>query len=216
VSAYAMLVIIVGGRMIPSFTRNWLNRLGRTDFPVPYNGFDTLSILSAAAAFAAWVLVPEAMPTTVMALVAALLHTARLWRWRGWTTSAEPLITVLHVAYAFVPLGFCAIGLAALGAMDTTSAVHVLTVGTIASMMLAVMTRATRGHTGRELAASKTTCISYIAIVACAFTRPIAGQWPELAPILYPVSALLWLLAFGSYLWEYAPMLVNERRKARS
>jgi len=211
-----MLVIIVGGRMIPSFTRNWLNRVGRTDFPVPYNSFDTISILSAGAAFAAWVLVPETPLTAGLASVAALLQGVRLWRWRGWTTWAEPLITILHAAYVFVGLGLASIGLASSGLMDATSAVHVLTVGTIASMMLAVMTRATRGHTGRELVASKTTCVSYLAIVACAFTRPIAGQWPELAPMLYPVSGLLWLLAFGAYLLEYAPMLINERRKARN
>lgn len=215
VSAYATLVIIVGGRMIPSFTRNWINRFGRTDFPVPYNSFDTISILSALTAFTAWVLAPETMLTAALAFAAALLHAVRLWRWRGWTTWAEPLVTILHAAYVFVALGLTSIGLAASGLMDTTSAVHVLTVGTIATMMLAVMTRATRGHTGRELTASKNTCVSYLAIIVCAFTRPVAGQWPELAPFLYPVSGLLWLLAFGAYLVEYAPMLINERRKTR-
>jgi uncharacterized protein involved in response to NO len=216
VSAYVVLIVIVGGRMIPSFTRNFINRLGRTDFPVPYNAFDTFTIVLAAMALALWSLYPESSVTAVLALLSAVAHVIRLLRWRGWTVLAEPLLSVLHASYAFVPLGLVSIALSALDIMDATSGLHVLTVGTIASMMLAVMTRATRGHTGRELAASRMTSATYVAIIVCALVRPLAGQFPELAPILYPAAGLLWMTAFGGYVWEHGPMLINERRKVRA
>jgi uncharacterized protein involved in response to NO len=213
ISAYAVLVTIVGGRMIPSFTRNWINRFGRTDFPAPFNSFDTVAILSAVLAFGFWTFAPQSMLTAITALSAAALQTARLIRWRGWTVLAEPLVSILHGAYAFVPLGLASIGLSALGVIDATSTLHILTVGLIATMMLAVMTRATRGHTGRDLTASKITSTAYLALIACAFLRPLASQFPEFSDVLYPLSGVLWLTAFGGFLLEYGPMLVRQRRK---
>jgi uncharacterized protein involved in response to NO len=207
-----MMIVIVGGRMLPSFTRNWLSKAGRTDFPVPYNKFDLLAIVLTIPAFASWVVSPESLVTAIAAAAAATLHAARLWRWRGWTTAREPLVLVLHLAYALVPLGLAAISASAAGVMDNTAAIHVLTVGTVTSMMLAVMTRATRGHTGRELSASVSTSASYAAIFLCALVRPVAALVPEHADILYALAAVLWMAAFGLYLVEYGPMLVARRK----
>jgi uncharacterized protein involved in response to NO len=211
-AAYVMLIVVVGGRMLPSFTRNWLNRFGRTDFPVAYNRFDLAVIFYSILAFALWVLDPESMATGIAAAGAAILHLARLLRWRGWTTLKEPLVTILHLSYAFVPLGFFAISATAFGLTDGSSALHVLTIGTIATMMIAVMTRATRGHTGRELTASRTTLVTYAAIIACAVVRPLTALLPDQAALVYAAAGLLWLLAFGTYLFEYGPMLVAKRR----
>lgn len=213
VAAYVMMIVIVGGRMLPSFTRNWLNKSGRTDFPVPYNNYDLAVIVLSVPAFALWVILPDSPVTGILALVLAAIQTVRLYRWRGWATTREPLVTVLHLAYAFVPLGFLAIGAAAFGLIAPISALHLLSVGTITAMMLAVMTRATRGHTGRELTASRLTCLSYAAIFLCALVRPLAEWMPDhLAPI-YAVAGLLWLGAFGAFLFEYGPMLVLRRRQ---
>ncbi|MBL0373575.1 NnrS family protein [Rhizobium sp. KVB221] len=212
IAAYTMMIVIVGGRILPSFTRNWLNKSGRTDFPVPYNGFDLTVILLSVPAFALWIVLPESSLTAGVTASAALLQGVRLWRWRGWTTWREPLVVVLHLSYALVPAGFAAISAAALGLMESTAVLHVLTVGTITSMMLAVMTRATRGHTGRELTASVTTCISYAAIFACALARPSTAFMPDHAPAIYAVAGILWLAAFGLYLIEYGPMLVARRK----
>ena len=79
-------------------------------------------------------------------------------------------------------------------------------------MMIAVMTRATRGHTGRELTASRTTLVTYAAIIACAVVRPLTALLPDQASLVYAAAGLLWLLAFGIYLFEYGPMLVAKRR----
>ncbi|MDE3822868.1 NnrS family protein [Sinorhizobium meliloti] len=212
ISAYVALVTIIGGRILPSFTRNWLNRAGRTEFPVPYNHFDTVAILAGIAALGAWTLVPDHPVTAVPAFAAALLHTVRLARWRGWRTWPEMLLVILHVAYAFVPLGFAAIGIGALGFVEELSVMHVLTVGAIAAMMLAVMTRASLGHTGYPLTASRLTAASYAAVVLSALLRPLAEMLPEIAPTLYAVSGSAWILAFALFCIEYGPILVRKRR----
>ena len=213
ISAYVTLILIVGGRIIPSFTRNWINKAGRTDFPVAYNRFDTAAILCGVAALSAWLVLSDGPLVAAAAALAALLHAVRLGRWRGWTTTAEMLVTILHIAYLFVPLGFLAIALAAADVLDATSALHVLTIGTVALMMLAVMTRASRGHTGRVLTASRTTTISYGAIILCAVLRPSASLFPEDLTVVYALSALAWLVSFGLFIVEYAPMLTRVRRK---
>jgi uncharacterized protein involved in response to NO len=212
VAAYVMMVVIIGGRILPSFTRNWLNRAGSTKFPVPYNRFDLAAIALSVPALALWVLVPEIQFTGIACLALAVLQTIRLARWRGWTTLAEPLVAILHLAYAFVPLGFAAIAATAFGLIDSISAMHVLTVGTIAAMMLAVMTRATRGHTGRELTASRLTCLSYAAVILCALVRPLTAVLPGQTELIYAASGILWLAAFVLYLGEYGPMLIARRK----
>ncbi|MDO6966889.1 NnrS family protein [Rhizobium alvei] len=213
-AALTMMIVIVGGRMIPSFTRNWLKKTGRTDFPVPYNQFDVLCILSTVPALGLFVLLPDSLTTAGFSMAAALLNLIRLLRWRGWNTAGEPLLLVLHIAYGFIPAGLIAIAASALTLSDANATLHVLTVGTIASMMLAVMTRATRGHTGRELSASPVTCLSYVAIFLCAVIRPAAGLLPEHAMMIYSAAAALWIGAFALYLIEYGPMLVLRRKPA--
>lgn len=216
VSAYTVLVIIVGGRIVPSFTRNWLNRFGRTDFPVPYNGFDTAAILIGIAALAVWTIEPESIVAVPTALLAAFMHAVRLIRWRGWTTWPEQVLVVLHVAYAFIPAGFITIALAALDVMDTRSVLHVFTVGVIGCMMLAVMTRASLGHTGRKLAASRVTIAAYVALIACALLRPAAEFFPSAMMHLYACSALFWIVGFGLFCVEYGPILTRERKPLKA
>ncbi|PWL17507.1 short-chain dehydrogenase [Falsochrobactrum shanghaiense] len=212
VSAFVLLVMLMGGRIIPSFTRNWLNRAGETRFPVPFNRYDALSVFIGAIACLGWIAAPESSPTVVFALIAGALHAIRLYRWRGWSTTPEKLVLILHVAYAFVPLGFIAVACSALGWLNPYSALHVMTVGVMGCMMLAVMTRATRGHTGRELTASPTTQLIYLCIVASALTRPFAEMIPDFFHTLLAASALLWMAAFSLYIAEYAPMLLRHRR----
>jgi len=214
VSAYIGLIIVVGGRILPSFTRNWLAKQGRTTFPTPYAFFDTVAIVLSVVALALWTVLPSGPVTAVVCCVAAALQFVRLYRWRGWTTAAEPLVLVLHVAYLFVPLGFLSMAAAAADVTDSAAAMHVLTIGTVTTMMLAVMTRATRGHTGRELRSSLTTNLSYGSIVLCALTRPLTTLFPEQAQWIYAAAGALWIAAFALFLVEYAPMLLRRRRQA--
>ncbi|MCF3641714.1 NnrS family protein [Rhizobium sp. TRM95111] len=212
VAAYVVLVMIVGGRIVPSFTRNWLNKFGRTDFPVPYNRYDSVAILAGAGAFAAWTASPGHAATAAVAIVAAVLHAIRLYRWRGWAVMPEKLLVVLHVAYAFIPLGLLAIGLSALGLLEERSVLHLLSVGAIACMMLAVMTRASLGHTGRALSASRLTVTAYAALILCALVRPLGEILPDANTQIYAAAGLLWIAAFGLFCFEYAPILARNRR----
>ncbi|MBZ7926988.1 NnrS family protein [Ensifer adhaerens] len=216
IAAYTMLIMIVGGRIVPSFTRNWLNKVGRTNFPVPYNRFDTAAILIGVAALAAWTFAPDHIVTGAIALTACAFHTVRLFRWRGLATWPEKLLFVLHAAYAFVPLGFLAISAGAIELLGEYPVMHVLTVGVIASMMLAVMTRASRGHTGRPLVGSAITSASYVAIMAAALIRPLADVLPVHYHHLIALSGVLWIAAFALFTLEYGPMLVCDRRSPRA
>ncbi len=212
VAAYVVLVTIIGGRIVPSFTRNWLNKAGRTEFPVPYNRYDTVAIIAGVGALAAWTAAPEHPITAALGFAAAVLHAVRLYRWRGWTVMPEKLLVVLHIAYAFVPLGLAAIGLAALGLLEERSVLHLLSVGVVACMMLAVMTRASLGHTGRALTASRLTVAAYAALILCALVRPFGEILPDASAEIYAAAGLLWILAFGLFCLEYAPILARKRR----
>jgi uncharacterized protein involved in response to NO len=105
VAAYVTLIMIIGGRILPSFTRNWLSKRGESRLPAPYGAVDTARMVLAVAALAAWVALPEHDATGMLGLVAALAQAVRLSRWRGWATRPEGLVLILHLAYAFVVLG---------------------------------------------------------------------------------------------------------------
>lgn len=213
VAGFVLLVLIIGGRVIPSFTRNWLHQRGVTVFPVAYNRFDLGVIGLSAMALACWAAAPLAPLTLLAALIAAGLNLARLARWQGWATRAEPLLFVLHLAYAFVPLGFLTILAAGLDLVQPVSALHVLTVGAIGTMMLAMMTRVTRGHTGRALSASRLTVLSYACVIAAALARPLADLLQAIW--LMEAAGLFWMLAFGLFTLEHGGMLIRQRRPPR-
>ncbi|MBC7152269.1 MAG: NnrS family protein [Rhizobium sp.] len=214
VSAYVVLIMIIGGRIIPSFSRNWLNQHGAKRFPIAFNRFDIAAIVGGAVALGGWTLLPGSRLTGLLALIAFGLHVARLARWRGHAVFAEKLLFILHLAYGFVPLGFLAIALGTEGYLATNSVLHVMTVGAIAAMMLAVMTRATRGHTGRVLTASRITTLSYAFILLAALFRPAADLLPDYMMELYSAAGFFWIAAFALFVFEYGPMLARVRRVA--
>jgi uncharacterized protein involved in response to NO len=155
---------------------------------------------------------PTRSGTAVIAFAAAVLTTIRLFRWAGHRTWSEPLVLILHIAYAFIPLGFLLLGLGILqpGMVSPTGAVHGWTAGAIGVMTLAVMTRATRGHTGQELTAKAPTQAIYALAVTSALARIVAAFDIHRDPML-AVSATAWCLAFGGFLFVYGPLLVRSR-----
>ena len=213
VGIYITLIALVGGRIVPSFTRNWLVKAGSPSLPLPYSHFDTASIVALAAAMLVWAVADDNFVAAPLAFAACGLQAFRLWRWVGWRTTREPLLLVLHVGYGFIPLGLFCVGLAELGFLSAASALHVLTVGAIGMMTLAVMTRASRGHTGRPLAASRTSTLAYLALGVAAAVRPFAEAFPDAYRPLLEVAAAGWIVAFALFLIEYGPMLI--RRSAR-
>ncbi|MGN6535524.1 MAG: NnrS family protein [Mesorhizobium sp.] len=216
IGAAIVLIMVIGGRIIPSFTRNWLARENPGRLPSPFGRFDAVAITVSALALAAWAFVPERTGTGVVLVAAALFNVVRLARWAGYRTTRDPLVLVLHVAYAFVPLGLLLAGCAALAQdiVPVAAAVHAFGVGAIGSMTLAVMTRATLGQTGRDLKASGGTVAIYACVVLAALLRILAAFDPG-RDMLIHTSAGLWAAAFLGYAALYGGMLVSPRLKAR-
>lgn len=211
-----VLIMIIGGRIIPSFTRNWLVRANPGRLPAPFNRFDVVTIVSSAAALGLWSILPEKPLTGVLLLAGGLLNGVRLARWAGHRTFRDPLVLVLHAAYLYVPVGLIVAGLGALcpQVVPPASGVHVFGVGAIGSMTLAVMARATLGHTGRDLKADTATCAVFAAILLAAPFRLAAVLLPE-ATVLLHVSASLWVAAFLGFATLYGGALIRPRMGPR-
>lgn len=207
-----MLIMLVGGRIIPAFTRNWLARQGPGRLPVPFNRTDQGVMVISVLALGAWILWPEAVATAILALLAMAANVGRLARWAGERTASEPLVLVLHLAYSFVPIGFGLLALAILApaVVSWTGALHGWTAGAIGLMTLAVMTRASLGHTGQALSATRPIQAIYGFALIAAVARIIAAfdLWRE--AMLY-AAALFWVAAFAGFVVVFAPLLLRPR-----
>lgn len=207
-----LLITLIGGRIIPSFTRNWLVRQAAGRLPVPFNMFDSILMVGTAVVLAAWVLMPSSLATAYLAAVAGILHVARLARWAGDRAAREPLVLVLHVAYAFVPLGFLllAAAIAWPDALVASGALHSWTAGAVGLMTLAVMTRASLGHTGRPLLATSGITGIYVCAAVSALARIVAAFGVLRMPML-DIAAVAWVMAFGGFVIVFAPLLLRRR-----
>ncbi len=214
----ALLIAVIGGRVVPSFTRNWLAARGAEALPAPAGRFDQLALGTAALALAAWVLAPDAPWTGVLLLIAGTLHFMRLLRWQGWQTGAEALVWILHVGYAWLVLSFLLMGSAALWPrhVPESAAIHALTAGAVGVMTLGIMTRSTLGHTGRAREADAWTAAIYLLVIAAALIRVGASLFtPELYSTWITASSVAWAGAFGLFAIRYGPMLVRPRQSRR-
>ncbi|MBB4268088.1 NnrS family protein [Roseospira visakhapatnamensis] len=223
IAAALTLIMIVGGRIVPTFTTNWVRKANPGREPAPPGAYDRLALGVGTLALAGWVARPAVADGSAAALtIAALLGTAaglvavRQARWVPHRTLGEPLVTVLHVAHAFVPVGFLLAALAvAWPAAGLDSAVtHTWTIGAITLMSLAVMTRAARGHTGHALTAPPATVALYAGILVAVLTRITVVLVPSLTLALLPVTAVAWGLALLGYVVLYGPMLMRPRPSA--
>ncbi|MDF1586960.1 NnrS family protein [Marinimicrococcus flavescens] len=206
------LIMLIGGRIVPAFTRNWLAGRHATLLPAAFDRLDAASLAVAAAALVAWVALPDAALTGLALCAAGVLQGVRLSRWRGRDTWREPLLLVLHLGYAFVPLGFLLVGAGQLtGIVLPTAALHAWTAGAMGVMTLAVMTRASLGHCGRALTASIPTRGIFVAIIIAALLRVLASLAPAAGSLLVELSAVAWLAAFAGFLAAYGPMLMRRR-----
>jgi uncharacterized protein involved in response to NO len=211
--AAILLIILIGGRVVPSFTRNWLMRENPGRLPTSFDRFDAVAIALGAIALAAWVVAPDGKPTGVALLAAGLVHAARLARWAGDRTLRDRLVLILHVGYAFVPLGFLLLGASGfVVALSPTAGIHAWSVGAIGTMTLAVMTRATRGHTGRALEAPASTQLVYGAVIAAALLRILAALPSAFSRELMWAAGACWVAAFWGFCAEYGPMLVRGKK----
>lgn len=212
----AVLLALIGGRITPSFTRNWLAKQKSTSLPAPTGRFDTLTLAITGLALIGWIVVPDFIPTGAVLVIAGALNASRLSRWRGRLTVSEPLLVVLHVGYAWLALALTLLGahVMAPDIVPSAAGVHALTAGAFGVMTLAVMTRATRGHTGEPLTADRITVWLYVLVNAGALLRVAAPFWPAFYAPLLIVAAALWSGAFALFVFRYAPLLLRPRRTA--
>lgn len=212
-----MMIGLIGGRIVPSFTRNWLARRGPGALPVPpAQRFDLIALLALLVAVLLWIAAPQSAATAGALMLAGVLHLWRLSRWCGHRAGAEPLLWVLHLGYAFVPLGALALALAILrpDILAPGAALHLWLAGAVGVMTLAVMTRATLGHTGQALSAGAGTQTLYLLLLAAVLGRFMAGLWPALATPLHMVSALGWIGAMAGFALLYGPALLRARARS--
>ncbi|MCP8938056.1 NnrS family protein [Alsobacter sp. SYSU M60028] len=206
-----LLIILVGGRVVPSFTRNWLARENPGRMPVAFNRLDAAALIVAGVALLAWIVAPEAAATGVLLSVAAILQAVRLARWAGDRTWRDRLVLILHVAYAFIPLGFALEAAAAFGVVPASAGIHAWTAGAFGSMTLAIMSRASLGHTGRALVASLPVQIVYGLLVLGAVARVCAALRPDWSVALLHVAALSWSAAFLGFAGAYWKVFTGPR-----
>jgi uncharacterized protein involved in response to NO len=212
IAIVVLLIALIGGRIVPSFTRNWLARRAPGPMPVPFGRFDRVALAAAGLALLAFVAAPGARVTGVLAGIAGALHLVRLARWIGWRTLAEPLLVILHLGYLFVPAGLLLLSAAILqpGGVPRVAALHAFMAGAMGVMTLAVMTRASLGHTGRPLHAGGGTTAIYALALGGAVAR-IAAAFAPGATWLLHASAAGWIGAFLLFALLYGPLLSRPR-----
>lgn len=213
IALVVLMISLIGGRIIPSFTRNWLQKQrisGR--MPTQPGRFDLSVIAVSAAAMLGWVVAPETVPVGALLVAAGLMQAARLARWSGLRAARDPLVLVLHVGYAWVPAGLLLLGASMIGeSVPRSAAIHGLTAGAMGTMILAVMTRSALGHTGRELKASAQTVLIYALVTLGALLRVAAPL--ELMDYMLgmELAAVAWAGAFLVFLAVYGPILFRPR-----
>ncbi|MCF3974662.1 NnrS family protein [Paracoccus salsus] len=214
-----MMIAVIGGRVVPSFTRNWLVKRNAKTLPVPpMQSFDTAALVVLLVTLVLWVALPLAAMTGAALALSGGLHVLRLIRWAGHRTLAEPLVAVLHAGYAFVPMGAFALAaeILAPGSFGTAGAQHLWMAGAIGLMTLAVMTRATLGHTGQALTAGAGTVTIYAALILSVLARVAAGIRPEIAVSLHMLAGLGWITAFGGFVLVYGALLLRRPAVGRA
>jgi uncharacterized protein involved in response to NO len=212
ISLVVLLISLIGGRIIPSFTRNWMVKQGlKKGLPTQPSKFDLFVIAATGVALLAWLTGPSETPIGIVLVAAAILQAVRWARWSGYRTFADPLVLVLHVGYAWVPVGVALLGFSLMGLVPRSAAIHALTAGAMATMILAVMTRASLGHTARELKAGPATVVVYLVVTIGAVLRVFASLRLIDYNLGIDVAGVAWGSAFLLFLIAYAPVLWGPR-----
>ena len=212
-SVMTMLLTIIGGRLAPTFTREFMAERNMTGLPEVFSRIDGLVIVLVLVGVMSWIAQPESHWTGIILLVSGVASLVRVFRWGGWRTWQEPLVLILHVGYGWVGLFLIVLGAAILGiGFSSENAVHLLTTGAMGTMTLAVMTRASLGHTGRPRHADRLTVAIYLLVNIGALLRIFAPNSPTPTTLTYAMlglSALGWSGAYLLFAVHYGPYLAR-------
>ncbi len=205
-----MLLTLIGGRLIPTFTDELLVGSGRAERPAPFSRYDGLSIALVGFAVVFWIVQQHSMVTGWMFVTAGLANLGRLARWYGWLTSREPLVLILHVGYGWFALSLFILGGSILGVgLPAEDAVHAFTAGAVGAMTLAVMTRASLGHTGRPRHAGPLTVCIYMLVNVGAVLRVFGPMTGLSTNLVMGVAAGSWSGAYLLFAMVYGPFLLR-------
>lgn len=214
---FTTLIAVMGGRVIPFFTA----RATGLDKAVPLVWLERGALASLWLLLLIWLLLPNQWTTSVymmpLYIVAASLHLWRQLRWRLPTTLGHPLLWSLHLAYLFIPLGLLALAAQAAGVSISLSlASHLLSAGCLGTMILGMIARVSLGHSGRALQVGRRIHSAFVLIIAAALLRVLVPLlWPAYTLHGWNLSGLAWSLAYGLFVWVYAPILTSPRADGR-
>lgn len=207
-----MIESVIGGRIIPGFTANAVPGVR----PVINDKRDRICLALTAFAALAWAVGMPAPLAGALAFAAACAHLVRLGGWSSHRTLNNPLLWILHVSYAWIPVGFFLLALAAFGYLPASAAFHALAVGSMAGLIIGMITRTALGHTGRPLAAGGGELLMYLLVQAGAVTRLLAAiDALGSRPTMLAITAAAWSCAFVLYVAIYGPYLLKARADGR-
>lgn len=207
-----MVECVIAGRVIPAFTMSALSGLKLPTAP----RLETATLAVTALGLAGWVLLPPSPLTGAVLAAAAVLQALRCSRWQPWRTRARPILWALHLAYAWLPIGLGLLAWAQFGGVAASAGIHALAVGGTGGLIIGMMTRTARGHTGRPLKAGRLELAAYLLVAAAAVARVFLPLLvPALVTTWWVVAAAAWTIAFGLYLLVFSPWLVSTRLDGR-
>lgn len=205
-----MLLTLIGGRLIPNFTGELMANSGRVERPTSFSRYDGLSIALVGFAVLSWIVQPSSMVTGWLFALAGLANLGRLARWYGWATWREPLVLILHFGYGWFALSLLILGGSILGiGLPKEDAVHAFTSGAVGAMTLAVMTRASLGHTGRPRHAGPLTVLIYMLVNLGALLRVFGPMTDLPANLVLAVAAGSWSGGYLLFVLVYGPFILR-------
>jgi len=203
-----MIECVIGGRVIPAFTMAVNPGLKLVANP----WIERLTLGSTALGLLLWLFAPASVLGLAVLALAGGMHVKRMLGWRSQLALKRPILLILHAAYAWIPLGLTLLALAQIGLVSVSTGVHALAVGATGGLIIGMLSRTARGHTGRPLVPSSAEVLAYSLVMLAAVLRVLL---PLLLPSLYSVSlvasAMAWSVAFVIYLWIFTPWLVSTR-----
>ncbi|MBE7635922.1 short-chain dehydrogenase [Sneathiella sp. P13V-1] len=203
--AVIAFILLIGGRIVPSFTRNWLAKNNPGELPKSFSTYEKVNLAVAVLSMILWVFFPQSNITGLLLLISSALLVGQLSRWVGYRTTQEPLVTVLHISYLFIPIGFSLLALSAFipDMFLPVTGTHALSAGAIGGMILSVMIRATKGHTGQALTITKADNIILNLVYLSALFRIFSTVLHENSMELLHISSALWAFAFLGFAITY-------------
>jgi len=202
-----LIECVIAGRVIPAFTMSANPGLRL----VASDTIERLTLGLTAVGLLLWVAAAPNALTALLLLAASAMHGRRLLGWRSTLTKGRPILWILHAAYAWLPVGLALLALAQLGWVATSAGVHALAVGATGGLIIGMMTRTARGHTGRALVVAKAEVLAYALVLFAALARVLGALLPAAYPMSLMLAATGWSLAFLIYLVKYTPWLMQTR-----